>query len=136
MVVGHGIIPHCHHDIVLFTAGEKYVHHFYATYSHGKEEPHHHGTPAEGSEKQGHSAPFHFHTSIVHGYDFLKIKRYCHNTVFFELHAFPNNVVLLNLIPPPVFEDLKFTEFPLIIPPEPASVNALLRAPPFLLNHV
>lgn len=130
MVLGHGMIPHHHHDNAFFHAGEKHVHFSSLMHSHDEEEAHHHDIPAEDSDEHGHSSPFHIHTSIVHGYDFLNIKTYSNNTFVIELPAFVQNQMSLRLIPPPDFEDFKFTEYPLIIPPEPASVAALLRAPP------
>ena len=132
MVVGHGMLPHHHYENVFLHAREKHVHFFGRTHSHENKVPHHHETPAKDSGEHGHSAPFHIHLSIAHGYDFLRIKSFSHNDIVIKIPAFLNNEMTLMLIAPPDFEDLKFTEFPLIIPPEPASVNALLRAPPVI----
>jgi hypothetical protein len=130
LVVVHGIIPHHHHDHTFSHVGEKNVHFYGLTHSHKNEEVHHHNKPTEDSGEHGHSAPFHIHTSIAHDYDFLRIKSFSYHDVVIKLPAFLNNVVILRLIPPPDFKDFKFNEFPVLIPPEPASVNALLRAPP------
>ena len=130
MVVAHGMIPHHHHDSPFFHVGEKHVHISEAIHSHDNDEAHHHDIPAENSDEHQHSAPFHLHVSVVHGYDFLNIKSFSHNTIVIELPAFVFNQMSLRLIPPPDFEDFKFTAYPLIIPPEPALAAALLRAPP------
>lgn len=130
MILAHGFIPHHHHKNEFFHAGEKHVHSSELMHSHESEQAHHHDTCAEDSDGHDHTIPFHIHTSIVHGYDFLNIKTYSHIIVLIELPVFLNNEILLRLVPPPDFEDYKFTEYPLIIPPEPASVTALLRAPP------
>ncbi len=130
MVVVHGMIPHHHHDASFLNEKEKHEHHASTDHSHSGDEDHQHDAQSSDTGDHQHSAPFHIHSSVVHGYDFMKISGNNPCVVVIEFPAFLSSGLPLLVVPPPDYNEFKFKDFPIKFPPEPAFLTAFLRAPP------
>lgn len=135
VILGHGIIPHHHHDAVAedsmavqHTDGEHSHHH--GNHAHHSNDDNQQKKEPDSNDRQKNSFPLHFHAANSHDYDFLRLRiSETPNQTSVVLALFAQNISD-ELFNSTACEPVQFTRKPPLIKPRfiPGAIG--LRAPP------